>query len=829
MLNLIAISYKNIGPFQDKLLSVFFNSGKMLIKAPIGSGKSFLFFDGPIYGLYKYSSRNILNSKSKDGFIKVIVEVNDTIYFISRQMKKGKSKDSCESKLFILEWILPDFNQHLPLENDIDIEQLLKKQPGLKRDEIQFKNETDLQQNLQTFLPPREVIMNTIFLMQDSANIFELTPVERLTILKNVFNLLGIDEAKDILADKKREIRYKIKSKTDISSYDQKLKNNVQNYLSTFKTTEQLLENKIDIQAYKQFFDERTLIEAKINITDFSLTDFPIEREEKLQIYIEKEKSQAQKLLHQLESIQEQIIQEQKKIKEQQWTENELSKDIQEFNKKIESIDEKKIENIKKQKQTLIDEQKNYEDQLPKKTIRIFVSKEWSDNISKEADINIASTYMKIQQLINKGKTISESIKHIQVQIKNEELQIQNEADKVKTQNKHLEEKIQVQKDQLEKIIKTLNELEKNIDTQASFTCNHKNKCPCITIINKKTFDQLDQQKAAFVEQQEQIEATIKKLNTELKALSKVEIQQDTKKIKELEKEQKDAEKSIEAIKAFLNIVEYKQIEKIYSEYTANEKALKQLDQQISTIEEESKKVDEWKLQVQKAIIQKESLEKQMSEILASIAEKEEQRKKLETEKEKTNYTITLQIEKNANIMKQIYHDMDMLVNEFKEHQLERQKLEEQETILGNLYNIFSKELLLLVLQDHLPILNDIINNYLSQIVDYQISLQLNKSDSDKLELEAKIIDQKGERDTKSLSWGQRIILKLIRTLAISSYINSPILFLDETINNLDVETIGKVADMLENFVKQKDIKLYTITHSQQIQQMDIRDQIIEI
>jgi len=65
--------------------------------------------------------------------------------------------------------------------------------------------------------------------------------------------------------------------------------------------------------------------------------------------------------------------------------------------------------------------------------------------------------------------------------------------------------------------------------------------------------------------------------------------------------------------------------------------------------------------------------------------------------------------------------------------------------------------------------------------------------------------------------------------LAISSYINSPILFLDETINNLDEDTVGKVATMLGDFVKQRDIKLYTITHSQQIQQMDIRDKTIEI
>lgn len=65
--------------------------------------------------------------------------------------------------------------------------------------------------------------------------------------------------------------------------------------------------------------------------------------------------------------------------------------------------------------------------------------------------------------------------------------------------------------------------------------------------------------------------------------------------------------------------------------------------------------------------------------------------------------------------------------------------------------------------------------------------------------------------------------------IAISSYINSPILFLDETINNLDIDTVSKVADMLEDFVKQKNMKLYTVTHNQQIQDMNIWDQTIEI
>lgn len=357
-------------------MSVFFNTGKMLIKAPIGSGKSFLFFDGPIYGLYKYSSRNILNTKSKDGFIKIICEVNNTIYLITRMMKKGKSKDSCESKVYTLDGILPDFNQHAPIEDNIDIEDILRKQPGLKRDEINFKNETDLQQNLQTFLPPREVIMNTIFLMQDSDNIFELAPVERLTILKNVFNLMGIDEAKEILADKKREIRYKIKSKTDISKYDEKLKNNIQNYLITFENTKKLLSNDIETQAYEQFFDEWKMIEEKIQITDFSLKDFPNDREKQLRTYIDQKKSQEQKLHHQLESIQKEIGQEQKKTKEYQTTEKELSIDISTLQKKIEQIDEKKIEALKRQKQEIITKRNAAEENIPRDEIRKYIQRQ---------------------------------------------------------------------------------------------------------------------------------------------------------------------------------------------------------------------------------------------------------------------------------------------------------------------------------------------------------------------------------------------------------------------------------------------------------------------
>ena len=95
------------------------------------------------------------------------------------------------------------------------------------------------------------------------------------------------------------------------------------------------------------------MIEQKVTIHEFSLKDFPIEREDKLQEHIEKEKIIAQKIHHQLETIQIQITEEQKKLKEMKGMENELSKSINELENKIASIDEKKIEAIKQQKKEL--------------------------------------------------------------------------------------------------------------------------------------------------------------------------------------------------------------------------------------------------------------------------------------------------------------------------------------------------------------------------------------------------------------------------------------------------------------------------------------------
>jgi len=63
--------------------------------------------------------------------------------------------------------------------------------------------------------------------------------------------------------------------------------------------------------------------------------------------------------------------------------------------------------------------------------------------------------------------------------------------------------------------------------------------------------------------------------------------------------------------------------------------------------------------------------------------------------------------------------------------------------------------------------------------------------------------------------------------LTISSYLQTPLLFLDETINNLDGETVSHVAELINNFVKERTIKFYTITHNSEIQVMNVWDKTI--
>ena len=97
------------------------------------------------------------------------------------------------------------------------------------------------------------------------------------------------------------------------------------------------------------------------------------------------------------------------------------------------------------------------------------------------------------------------------------------------------------------------------------------------------------------------------------------------------------------------------------------------------------------------------------------------------------------------------------------------------------------------------------------------------------MEFEIVINDKNGKREIKSLSGGQKVILKLAWMMAICSMTKSKMLRMDETINNLDPDTISSVTEMLEDFIKQRNLKFIVVTHSEQIQQMTIWDRLVEL
>ena len=112
------------------------------------------------------------------------------MYLIIRRLKQGKSKDSTSSQLFSCECteiqLLEMLQTRALIQKNLDIEDELRAHHIIP-EEIVFKNETDLQQQLTSLLPPQEVFESTIFLLQDAENIFEMQPSQRLEVLKHVF------------------------------------------------------------------------------------------------------------------------------------------------------------------------------------------------------------------------------------------------------------------------------------------------------------------------------------------------------------------------------------------------------------------------------------------------------------------------------------------------------------------------------------------------------------------------------------------------------------------------------------------------------------------
>ena len=848
MIDLLVAYYENIWPFKETCCSLFFDEGKYLIKAPIWSGKSFLFFDAPRYALYKDSSRNMLNLQSKNWEISLIFEVDWVYYLVKRILKSTKMwNDSCTSQLFAINYnwdnLLKDIKS-LTWNTEIlqwweNVIQKFESQNenNRKLEEISFKNETDFQGSFESLLPPKEVFLSTVFLLQDADNIFEMKPADRLIVLKNVFNLLWIDDAKEKVQEKKKEVWYKLKALQDHSLQDNRLKTNLKDLWSTVKELENDEELKNILSVNNGFFEDIEWFFEQVSIRDFSLNWLDKESFEKVESLIQWKIDVVIKLdaqVDELKSQQDSLLQ-QKQQNEKEIQTHKLK--IQDLYTKIEDIDTKKWNELKEKKMDLFqrweDLDKNADYSSFTGLVSFWNKKSIGDDSMEDLvqPTNLKSAYELLQIAKNGWIALKSMIEFETSKLENISLQEKNRKDNHDKEIEKMKELKSRKEDEIKQQQIRIEELDEMWAETDDFDCPDLcKKCPHINVINKQQFEQYSQQKEKLNQTLETMKSDYAQHNFDVK-------------IKDLENEKnpewgdlkRDLEKKVKehiefsnSLKDYLINIWFAEWEKTYREWESIQNDIQNVDKQLFYREQESKNLESYqkeKVAAETSLQHLEKVEKEQEDQINSLNIKIQE---IQSEKEKSNSQY---LQKQQSDIKQIFQgisQIEQLVEDSVTNQNLMRKLQDDEKKLSRLYSILSKEIVLFALDDYLPILSDIINDYLAQCVDYSIQMHIVEN-NEKLELEAKILDWKWEREVKSLSGWQRTILKLVWMLAISSYLRTPLLFLDETINNLDVDTVWKVSEMINNFVKQRTMKFYTVTHNKEIQEMQIWDDVIEL
>jgi DNA repair exonuclease SbcCD ATPase subunit len=809
-LQLLSLHYTNIWPFQEQTVIIRPRFGSYLIKAPIGSGKSFLFFDGPLFALYKKNARPLLNTNSSQG--EVVCEfVDDGIqYCIQRTIKKTKTGESVASKFWMkpfVSWISQDEVVEYWAVSPFEL-------PG-GYTIAEFKNETDLQKHLDQLLPPKEVFLGTYFLLQDSDNIFELPPKDRLEIFKHVFWLLGIDESKDKIAEQKREISTIIKSRADVTQYDIKLQPLLDRLISSWSQLqtqwERYAQDTTATSHRSSFVSEQELLQGKIVIENLALPNrldiSPLrdailsyqQRHTELQTTLRSYQTQYQSLQNTLSSLRQQLS-----------TKTKLSDDIQ---TQLDRYNDSLFQEVTTQLQAKQDQRSEY--------IRsVVVVEEFM--IIEELLKDTQSEELKKALLWNhERKSLIELRDIIQACIffgKDAKYQLTAREDK-KTS---LIQRIQDLDTQIVQSTKTLAEFEQTITTNAQFHCNKIEwSCPYVEMINTATFKTLRNQLATMKADQERLQSQKTQLTNDLTTLSSDSM------MKQLADDAEIAKKTLISSQRKLR-------EEQITILTSIDKEINLLQSQRSQLQQQQAATLKLREQLITLQSEKTSLAQQSTETTATSTSLDIQIESLRVQIQDLVALST--IEEDIKILvefEQVVDRLTILLQEFKDNQLLIKQLKEKEKILSDLYLVFSKELLLIVVQSNLPQIQDLMNMYLSQVVDYQLVMEIDKksTSTESLELFVTIRDHLGERKVESLSWGQKVILKLIWMMAISVITRSQMLFLDETINNLDGDTVAKVAELLKNFIKGKgeQFQFYVVTHSHQIQDMGIWDGVIEV
>ncbi len=822
------ISY-NIGPFRDIIKDIRIASWNTLVKAPIGTGKSFLYFDIPLFILYKYSNRNLINAHSSSAWVTGIVQIDDRYYGIHRSLKRSRVKESCSSRIRTWtgseEEILPCLHQETidkPINFFVD---------HSLREEIITKNESDLHQQREQLIPPREVFVTTQMLTQDSEHIFQMQPADRVEVFKHIFGMIGIDHAKEIIQDHRRSLQQHITIKKDYSRSNEQLRQELGQIFHMFGILSESIQTALP--SIHQEYSLRTSMKDQLSIDQYSLNPSRSSECNQIQQDLQQQRSRVIEQQTRIQHLDEQIFSYREQSRSLSDQHTALQQQIQLLSTQLSQSPETQQSSIQSQRNLLQKQIEELKTSIPVQALEQFVQEypHIIDSNLQEISIHTIAGY--IQQLIDTGKQLQWQILLIQTQIQQQqELQQQSKQ--------HLQQRLQTlqeqkiwQQSRLQTLQQQLSEIDKTLSAALLFDCEKINdSCPFVDRINASSIKALKTQREHIIQTINQATQDIQSTEQEYQHISqqiqqtwhtpKLDTNQQAQQIQTLQQEQL-------LIKEFLWSIGWKQVLEHSTQYQQYTLQAQQFDQQLLQISQDLQDRQHKAAQLQQQELSLKHIEQQRQQIESQLQSLIPQREQLLTVNgSMSGDQITVLLDQIQQLQQHITI-IQRLISQHQQDKIQLLDLQEQERISSDLVKIFAKDLLREVVRTQLPLISEVLNNYLSQVVEYQIQLDLKDLSNGSLELDTIITDHRGSREVKSLSGGQKVVLKLARILSIASFLRVRCLFLDETINNLDTETIAHVAVLFESFTKKYPIAFVCVTHSPEIQQMNMRDHIIEL
>lgn len=303
-----------------------------------------------------------------------------------------------------------------------------------------------------------------------------------------------------------------------------------------------------------------------------------------------------------------------------------------------------------------------------------------------------------------------------------------------------MKERTQEEKENLLVHKKTLEELQNTYESKKVYYCEEiKANCPFIEEINKSFFTTLQKNIAHAEDTLNTYQEKITKTNT-------------TEQILQKEEELKTIEATIVSLKESAPLCFRKQIDAAkeqFDDLIEQQQLSQREDIHLAKHAQERENNLVKKAQYEEKVVTLEKSGKQIDEKIQKLSETVDEKSITQTKSQIDN--LQNRLSTIAKILQTVDRIKD-LTNSHKDTQWEIKNLQEREKILTDLYRIFSKEIMIKVLEDSLPYFAEYINNLLAKMVPFIVKFQPKKTSSDKLELEISIHDQHGERTAKSLS-----------------------------------------------------------------------------